>query len=148
MKYLKQIIYETFFNVNERITPENISELKPNEVFVFGSNTGGFHGAGAAALALKWGAEYKNGFGRQGQTYAIPTKEVKDRGLITMSTRKIEPYINEFIEYAKNNPECIFLVTQIGCGLAGYKPHQIAPFFRKAKNIKNIYLPKCFWEII
>lgn len=130
---------------NDRISPENIENLKDNEIFVFGSNTKGIHGAGAAKLALKWGAKYGNGNGLQGKTYAIPTK---DDNINTLSLDKIKIYVDEFIEFAKKNPNLIFLVTEIGCGLAGYLPNHIAPLFLKSKNIKNIYLPYKFLKII
>lgn len=120
-----------------RIAPSYISKLAPNEVFVFGSNLEGIHGGGAALTAYKkFGAVWGQGTGLQGQSYGIPTMQ---GGVET-----IKPYVDEFIQFAKEHPDLRFLVTPIGCGIAGFKPSQIAPLFKEAKNIFNIYLPKEF----
>jgi hypothetical protein len=125
-----------------KFTPENITELQKNEIFVFGSNEAGRHGAGAAKLALdKFGAEWGNGIGMQGQTYAIPTKNFD---IHTLSLDIIKQYVDEFLEFAKYAPNFTFLVTQIGCGLAGYHPRDIAPMFRGASD--NVILPQVFHE--
>ena len=127
--------------MNTRITPNHITELKPNEIFVFGSNLQGYHGGGAARLAMnQWGAVLGQGTGLQGQTYAIPTMQ---GGIGT-----IRPYIDQFIKFAQNDPERTFLVTEIGCGIAGFRPADIAPLFKNAINIPNIWLPQRFWEIL
>ena len=127
--------------MNTRITPNHITELKPNEIFVFGSNLQGYHGGGAARLAMnQWGAVWGQGTGLQGQTYAIPTMQ---GGIGT-----IRPYIDQFIKFAQNDPERTFLVTEIGCGVAGFRPADIAPLFKNAINIPNIWLPQRFWEIL
>lgn len=118
-----------------------ITELQANEVFVFGSNLAGRHGAGAAKQALKWGAIYGVGVGHRGKTYAIPTK---DENIQTLPLYQIKEYVKEFISYAKDRPE-IFLVTAIGCGLAGYQPKDIAPMFNDVS--KNIVLPKEFTNV-
>jgi hypothetical protein len=103
------------------------SQPKNNQVFVFGSNEAGRHGAGAAKAArLHYGAEYGNGYGLQGQSYAIPTK---DGRIKTLSLEAIKRYVNEFKLFAKNNPQLEFFVTRIGCGLAGYNDSDIAPMF-------------------
>ena len=95
------------------ITPDYITRLEPNEIFVFGSNLAGFHGGGAARIAYEqFGAEWGVGVGRTGQCYAIPTMQ---GGVET-----IRPYVNEFIRYAEQHPELTFLVTRIGCGIAGF----------------------------
>lgn len=101
------------------------------QVFVFGSNEAGIHGAGAAALALEYGAEWGKGSGRYGKTYAIPTK---DKNIETLVLSKIRPYIADFVAYTKANPEVQFFVTRVGCGLAGYEDRQIAPLFKGAQN--------------
>jgi len=124
---------------------EKITKLAPNQVFVFGSNLAGKHGRGAAKQALKWGARYGKGEGLCGQTYGIPTK---DRNLNVLSLEQIAKHINRFIKFAKQHPNLEFLVTEIGCGLAGYKPKDIAPLFRKALKVHNIKLPDRFIEIL
>lgn len=100
------------------------------DIFVFGSNLGGRHGKGAAYFARKkHGAKYGQGVGRQGNSYAIPTK---DTLLITLDLPAIRAYAAEFLRYAAAHPELTFQLTAIGCGLAGYKPEQIAPMFANA----------------
>ena len=122
-----------------RITPNHIEELKPNEILVFGSNLNGFHSGGAARIANeKWGAIWGQGVGLQGKTYAIPTMQG--------GTETIKPYVDEFIQFAKDNPNKIFLVTAIGCGIAGFQPKEIAPLFIDATNVENIRLPEIFWN--
>jgi hypothetical protein len=137
-----------------QITPEIINSLNANEIFVFGSNVNGIHGAGAAKLAReKFGAEQGVGIGPTGRCYAIPTRSAKilpnDRlKFTTLPIVSIFSYVSEFIKYTKIHPEEIFLVTPIGCGLAGYKAVDIAPAFNEARYLKNIYLPKLFYEYI
>ncbi len=124
-----------------RITPRWIDSLKENEIFVFGSNLAGMHGGGAARIArLHFGAVMGKGVGLQGQSYAIPTMQ---GGVET-----IRPYVDRFIAYAKRHPEKHFLVTPIGCGIAGFEAEDIAPLFKKAKEMKNISLPESFWKVI
>lgn len=119
-----------------------INSLKPNEIFVFGSNLGGRHGLGAAKQAkLQFGAIQGEGVGLFGQSYAIPTKSYM---LKVLSVKEISHYVNKFIEFAKVHPKLIFLVTEIGCGYAGYTPKEIAPLFKDAKNVNNIQLPLNF----
>ena len=122
----------------KRTSPKWIDKLEKDEIFVFGSNLSGFHGGGAAALAMKWGAIWGQGVGLQGQTYAIPTMEG--------GAETIKPYVDEFLAFAKQHPELKFLVTEIGCGIAGFTPKEIAPLFRAAidENIENVYLPESF----
>lgn len=124
----------------KRISPKWIDNLEKNEIFVFGSNLSGFHGGGAAALAMKWGAILGQGVGLQGQTYAIPTMQ---GGVET-----IKPYVDDFLSFAKSHPEFKFLVTEIGCGIAGFTVKEIAPLFKAAisENIENVYLPKSFYD--
>lgn len=122
---------------NREYTPERISELKPNEIFVFGSNLAGAHGGGAARLALvRFGAIWGQGVGLQGQSYAIPTMQ---GGVET-----IKPYVDEFIEFALKHPDMKFFVTKIGCGIAGFTTEEIAPLFKEAIEVGNIILPKEF----
>jgi hypothetical protein len=117
-----------------------ITSLQPNEVFVFGSNLSGRHGKGAAKTAMRWGAKYGVGSGPMGQTYAIPTKAVSVYQ--TLPLERIHSYVLEFLQYAKSHPELSFLVTEIGCGLAGYKPKDIAPMFKGFSD--NVILPERF----
>ena len=122
-------------------TPERITELKQNEIFVFGSNLAGFHGGGAANVAMeRFGAIWGQGVGRQGQSYAIPTMHG--------GPETIRPYVSGFIDYASNHPDDTFYVTRIGCGIAGFTPDQIAPLFRDALEVENILLPEDFVKII
>ena len=123
-----------------RITPRWIDSLKENEIFVFGSNLAGMHGGGARIACLHFGAVMGKGVGLQGQSYAIPTMQ---GGVET-----IRPYVNDFLDFAKHHPEMQFLVTPIGCGIAGFEAEDIAPLFEEAKQIKNISLPESFWEVI
>jgi len=124
--------------MKKRVSPKWIKKLEKDEVFVFGSNLSGFHAGGAAALAMKWGAVWGQGVGLQGQTYAIPTMQ---GGVET-----IKPYVDEFLSFAKTHPELKFLVTEIGCGIAGFTPDDIAPLFKKAidEDFANVYLPESF----
>jgi Protoheme ferro-lyase (ferrochelatase) len=127
--------------MNNRVTDEFIAELRPDEVFVFGSNLGGFHGGGAARAAFnKFGAVWGQGVGLQGQSYAIPTMQ---GGVET-----IKPYVDEFIRFAAGHPEKRFLVTPIGCGIAGFTAEEIAPLFADARGLENISLPESFWRVL
>lgn len=124
-------------NGRAKSTPEYITELAEDEIFVFGSNLEGMHGGGAAALAYrKFGAVWGQGIGLQGMSYGIPTMH---GGVET-----IKPYVDEFIDFAKSHPELRFLVTKIGCGIAGFRIEEIAPLFAEAINVKNIVLPREF----
>ena len=131
---------------NKRITGY-INELKENDIFVFGSNTAGKHGKGAAKLARqRWGAIYGQAEGLQGKTYGIPT--VNSTITNKLPLKEIQIYIDRFIQFAKDNPNLNFLVTEIGCGLASYISKDIAPLFKEAINVENIYLPESFWKIL
>ncbi len=127
--------------MTDRFTPEFITELKPGEIFVFGSNLGGFHAGGAARVAnQKFGAEWGVGVGLTGQCYAIPTMQ---GGVET-----IKPYTDEFVAFAAQHPELTFLVTRIGCGIAGFRDEEIAPLFADALDAPNVVLPESFVNII
>ena len=122
-----------------RVTPDHINTLGPNEIFVFGSNLAGRHAGGAARLAVDcFGAIMGQGVGLQGQSYAIPTMQ---GGVNT-----IQPYVDEFLRFADCHPEMTFLVTRIGCGIAGFTPAEIAPLFAAATSLPNIHLPLDFWK--
>ena len=127
-------------NHTTRIAPDNIQSLKKNEVFVFGSNIEGHHGGGAAYFAFRtFGAVWGVGEGLTGQCYALPTMEGETSFRRAVAT---------FIDCAKQHPNLIFLVTAVGCGIAGYSPKEVAPMFKDAVNVPNVYLPKCFWDVI
>lgn len=118
-------------------TPERIDSLKPNEIFVFGSNLEGIHGGGAAFAAWKnFGAIWGQGVSLQGQSYGIPTMH----GGVDV----IKPYVDKFIDFAKEHPELTFLVTKIGCGIAGFSCDEIGPLFAEAVDLPNVILPKEF----
>lgn len=122
---------------NRAFTPGMITRLNENEIFVFGSNLAGAHGGGAARIAYeRFGAVWGEGVGLQGQTYAIPTMQ---GGVET-----IKPYVDEFISFAREHSEYTFLVTRIGCGIAGFRDEEMAPLFAKALDIENIILPRQF----
>lgn len=126
---------------NRRYTPERISSLAENEIFVFGSNLAGYHGGGAACIAREnFGAVWGQGVGLQGQSYAIPTMQ---GGVET-----IKPYVDEFIDFARTHNHYTFLVTRIACGIAGFRPSEIAPLFANAINVENVILPEDFVEVI
>ena len=124
--------------ISERITPENITSLKENEIFTFGSNLSYKH---ASKTALKWGAVYGKG-GLQAQTYAIPTR---NEYMQTLHLDAICSYVNRFIHYAEKNENLIFLVTEIE---TGYTSEDIAPLFHDAIDIHNIHLPQSFWKVL
>lgn len=126
---------------NRKFTPNKITSLENNEIFVFGSNLKGLHGGGAARIAYqKFGAQWGKGVGIQGNSYGIPTMH----GGVDV----IKPYVDKFIEFALSNKEYTFLVTRIGCGIAGFSPNEIAPLFAKAINAENILLPMDFVQVL
>ena len=126
---------------NPNIASDCIDTLEKDEMFVFGSNLAGHHMGGAARVAnIKFGAEWGVGVGLTGQSYAIPTMQ---GGVET-----IRPYVDEFIEFANQHQNMKFLVTRIGCGIAGFNDEEIAPLFRKAVSVCNIYLPQKFYDIL
>lgn len=124
-----------------KYTPEVISSLANDEIFVFGSNLQGAHGGGAARYAYKnFGAVWGQGVGLYGQSYAIPTMHG--------GPEVIKPYVDDFIAFAKSNRNLLFLVTPIGCGIAGFTAKQMAPLFREAVDVENIVLPKSFIKVL
>ena len=123
---------------SNRITPNRITSLAEGEVFVFGSNARGFHAGGAAALAAdRFGAIWGQGEGMQGRSYAIPTMEGLDN---------LREAVNRFTDYASEHPELRFLVTRIGCGIAGHTVEEVAPFFKGCLMLENVALPQEFWD--
>ena len=128
----------TYHNIpRPAFTPERITSLRADEVFVFGSNLAGMHGGGAARAAFeKFGAVWGCGVGLQGQSYAIPTMQG--------GVKTIKPYVDEFIDFARSRPDLFFYVTRIGCGIAGFADAEIAPLFAAARAVPNICLPESF----
>lgn len=126
---------------NLKYTPENITSLGEDEIFVFGSNLEGRHLGGAARTALRhFGAVMGQCVGLQGQSYAIPTMQ---GGVET-----IKPFVDEFIELAREWDQTTFYVTRIGCGIAGFRDEEIAPLFREALTLYNVRLPESFVRIL
>lgn len=126
---------------NLKFTPPDITSLGPDEVFVFGSNLAGIHAGGAARTALeRFGAVMGQGVGMQGQSYAIPTMHG--------GPEKIKPYVDQFIDLAREWDQTTFYVTRIGCGIAGFTDDQIAPLFKDALGLYNVRLPRSFVEIL
>ena len=126
---------------NREFTPEQITALGENEIFVFGSNLEGLHGGGAALLAYeKFGAVWGQGVGLQGRSYGIPTMH----GGVDV----IAPYVAEFITFAREHSELCFLVTEIGCGIAGFTVEEMASLFRPALDVENIFLPERFVNVL
>lgn len=127
--------------MSKEYTPEYITHLEPDDIFVFGSNLEGMHMGGAARVAYnKFGANWGQGVGMQGQSYAIPTMQ---GGVET-----IKPYVDDFINLAREWDQNTFYVTRIGCGIAGFTDEQIAPLFDEAYDLYNVRLPKSFADII
>ena len=119
-----------------RIASDRIAELGEKEIFVFGSNIQGAHGGGAAWFAHRqFGAEWGVGEGLTGRTYALPTMEGK---------ASLKKAVEHFTGCARLHPELTFLVTAVGCGIAGYSPAEVAPLFRTAAELENVYLPQVF----
>ena len=125
-------------------TPEIITNLKHEQIFVYGSNTAGIHGAGAARQALKWGARMgQDGF--NGQTYGISTK---DDSIITLPLDEIHKNVKKFLKFANQNKQFEFLVTKVGMGLAGLTIRDIGPmfFFALDYSHSNVIMPREFHE--
>ncbi len=117
-----------------------LTHLPPGHVFVFGSNRRGVHGAGAARDAQAFfGAEPGVGEGLQGQSYALPTKDARIR---TLSIPDIRAHVDRFLAFAASRPDLTFVLTPVGCGLAGHHPADIAPLFAVAPP--NVRIPPEF----
>jgi hypothetical protein len=129
-----------------RITGLVKGPLHPNTYFVFGSNLQGRHGKGAAKTAkVYYGAKNGVGEGLTGQCYALPTVDMA-KGYRTMKPREIKKYVDNFIQCAIDNPDKTFLVSAVGCGLAGNTASGIAPLFEKCVEMENVTLPYEFWK--
>lgn len=126
-------------------TPDYIDTLLPKQIFVFGSNVLGYHTGGASGTARKkFGAVWGQAEGLQGQCYAIPV----DYGKNIRKDGEVKAAVNRFITFAKEHPELFFLVTRVGCGIAGYHDEEIAQFFIDALEMKNVSLPKSFVDAL
>lgn len=124
----------------DRVTPSRIDHLAEGEVFVFGSNPQGFHSGGAAAQAMaQFGAVWGQGEGLQGRSYAITS---------SCPLGQMEESVQRFAEFAQQHPELRFLVTQVGCGIAGHSVTDVATMFIKCINLENVALPASFWKIL
>lgn len=122
-------------------TPDYIDRLLPNQIFVFGSNTLGYHTGGASGTARKkFGAVWGQAEGLQGQSYAIPV----DFGKGIRKDVEVIEKINRFLAFTKDHTDLFFLVTRIGCGVGGYRDEEMAQFFKNALDLKNVSLPKSF----
>lgn len=126
-------------------TPDYIDTLLPNQIFVFGSNTLGYHTGGASGTARKrFGAIWGQPEGLQGQSYAIPV----DYGRNVRKDTEVKSAVERFITFAKEHSDFFFLVTRVGCGIAGYQDKEMALFFKEALELKNVSLPKSFVETL
>lgn len=123
-----------------RVASDRIADLGENEIFVFGSNIQGAHGGGAAWFAYKqFGAQWGVGDGLTGRTYALPTME---------GETSMKKAVERFTDCARQHPELTFLVTAVGCGIAGYTPAVVAPLFAEAAKLENVYLPQVFVDVL
>lgn len=139
---MRKISKKKGIKVTNEVAQDQIDHLNFNEIFVFGSNELGIHGAGAAYKAMvDFEAEIGVGFGPTGKCFSIPTK---DWQLQTLDIDHVAHYVRRFIDYASKRTDLTFLVTQIGCGLAGYEPKEIAPLFEGAVGMENVHLPQSF----
>lgn len=126
-------------------TPDYIDCLLPNQIFVFGSNSLGYHTGGASGTARKkFGAVWGQPEGLQGQSYAIPV----DFGKGVRKDSEVKASIDRFLAFTKDHLELFFFVTRIGCGMGGYRDEEIAQFFKDALNLNNVCLPKSFVEAL
>ncbi len=126
-------------------TPDYIDALLPKQIFVFGSNTLGYHTGGASGTARKkFGAVWGQAEGLQGQSYAIPV----DYGRNVRKDVDVQAAVNRFIAFAKENTDLFFFVTRVGCGIAGYHDDEMALFFKEALELNNVCLPKSFVDAL
>lgn len=140
MTFPKEQSRPYFGRPSKRVSSDRINTLQDNEIFVFGSNKQGVHSGGAARYAMEhFGAEWGVGEGLTGQCYALPTME---------GDASFRQAVKDFFNCAKQHPQKHFLVTAVGCGIAGYTVEQVALWFAHAVNHPNVYLPESFWKVI
>ena len=121
-----------------RTSPRRITELAEDEVFVFGSNASGAHGAGAALTAYeRFGAIWGQRHGLQGQSYGIDTMSGWDA---------LVADVRDFLGFAREHPELTFLLTPVGTGIAGWSATEVAPLFADAPD--NVLLPESFAALL
>lgn len=128
-----------------RETPDNVYNLAPNHIFVFGSNLLGRHGNGEAKKALRFGAKWGVGIGMKGKTYALP---IRGLSLERLSLNTISEHVANFGAFAEKYDDLVFLVSEIGCGPDEYTPEEIAPLFAACATLPNVFLPARFWQSI
>lgn len=128
-----------------RETPDNVYNLAPNHIFVFGSNLLGRHGNGEAKKALRFGAKWGVGIGLKGKTYALP---IRGLSLERLSMNTISEHVANFGAFAEKYDDLVFLVSEIGCGPDEYTPEEIAPLFAACATLPNVFLPARFWQVI
>lgn len=145
--YISKILNKTNQILFKNMKYHMNNEIKEDrDIFVFGSNEAGYHGKGAALHAKTYyGAQQYRGVGYYGDSYAIPTKDGKLR---ILPLKKIESYINQFCSFVERNQDKTFFITRIGCGLANYKDHEIAPLFKRIYNKPNVKWPIDWQEYI
>lgn len=129
-----------------RVAEQIVTTLKEDEIFVFGSNLMGAHGGGAAFFAQKhFGAKTGVAVGHTGDCYALPTLS---KTYEKLELEYIQSQVNDLIKHAFIRPRKTYVVTEIGCGIAGFSPEDIAPMFKNAIGVENIKLPERFWTIL
>ena len=123
-------------------TPNNITELKENEIFVFGSNKAGNHAGGAAKVAVeKFGAIIGQGEGLQGQSYAFPTL---DEHMQKVTSQELVSAFENLCECATQHKDKIFYLTKVGCGIAGFSEEEIIEAINKVELPDNVIIPEEF----
>lgn len=134
----KRMLADEYYS--KRVTPNIINSLDDSEIFVFGSNSQGLHSDGAAKTAhLKFGAIMGQGEGLQGRSYAIPT---------TCPLEQMKEAVDRFIYFARRHRWMRFLVTRVGCGIAGHDVKDVAPMFTECIKLENVVLTEEFWEVL
>lgn len=150
-QYLDNFEYSKPSAIQRKTYSGMIQNLAPNQVFVFGSNTQGKHGKGAALTAKnKFGAIYGQAEGPQGQSYAIITKDLTKNTHPSRTPEQIKEQIHNLYEYARENPDKEFLVAYSGKGtnLNAYSNQEMADMFSSEPIPNNIVFEQEFNELI
>lgn len=144
MKSVSRIKAKTLLNILKPLDEHRGEPKAVRNIFVFGSNLNGYHGAGSAKHAFdSCGATWGRGVGLSGDSYAIPTK---DRNISVLPLHRIKPFVDDFLNFAAAHKEMHFEIVAVGCGLAGYSPEEIAPLFKSAPD--NCSLPSVFVKVL